>query len=108
MKKLILITGIILISYVVLTAVITSNAAKTKDVQETQAQTTVTQSAVEPTVYIVKSEDNRVVVYLNGVLYLKTDALVSNLPKSDKNRLEEGIVIKSKEELKSILEDYCS
>lgn len=102
MKKLILITGAVLIAYLLLVTVVT---------QEAQAPATAgvqTQSAKDEKEYRIGAADGRVAVFRNGELYLKTDTVLSSLPKSDRNRLEEGIDIDSLKELKERLQDYCS
>ncbi len=104
MKRLLLIAGVFFIAYVVFTSVVVPND-NTQKQEETQPESIVVQS---PTEYTVKAENNRVVVYLDDALYLKTSTVVSSLPKSDQKSLLYGIKANSKSELNSILEDYCS
>lgn len=103
MKKLLLITGVLLIAYVVMMSALSPSA-------EIRSQETAATIAQETTrdVYTVIDENNRVVVLLNGVAYMRTDTLVSSLPKSDQTRLKKGIKVYDKKELKRLLEDYCS
>ena len=105
MKKLVLITGIILM-VCLFTSVYASPAATvgthTSAIQENKGN--------EKEVFVLKSENNRIVVYRFGenTPYLTTDTLVSTLPKGDIMLLEKGIEVKGEENLKKSLEDYCS
>lgn len=58
--------------------------------------------------YRVGVSDDRVAVFHNGQLYLRTDTLLSSLPKSDRTKIENGIEVDSVKELKELLQDYCS
>lgn len=104
MKKLIFVTGLVLLSYVALSAMITPAA----EVPSFETESVIRQTEDDGTVYTVVSENGRVTVLLNGVRYLSTDTLVSSLPKADQTRLEEGIVLTDRDDLKKLLEDYCS
>ena len=105
MKRLILITGVLLIAYVVMISALSpSPGAQT-------AAISASESSGEPEsrgVYSLGVLDDRVAVYLDGALYLKTDTVVSSLPKRDQKKLEEGVSFNSKEELLRLVEDYCS
>lgn len=100
MKKLIAVTGVILIAYVIFSAAMGS------------AQPAVTdRTAAEgdgPAVYVMREENGRVVVYLNDAIFLRTDTPVSALPKNDRVKLQKGITVYSEKELKRLVEDYCS
>ncbi len=106
MKKLICATGIILIACVVTGNLFSGNT-------DASAQT-VQQSSVEENqsqeVFVLKIENGYLNIYCKetGELYLKTGTMASNLPKSDVMRLEKGVEIKGKEELRRAVEDYCS
>ena len=99
MKRLIVITGVILVVYLVLVTVVTQEADAPAAVGVQQA----TESG-----YRIGASEGRVAVFRDGNLYLRTDTTLSSLPKSDRNRLEQGINVDSLKELKSLLEDYCS
>lgn len=103
MKKIILTAGVFFIAYVVFSAVIVpqnnSIDAKAETVGIAQEQSTR---------YIVKSENDKIVVYIDDALYLRTNTPTRNLPKQDQTKLLYGIVLTSKDELKQLLEDYCS
>ncbi|MGN0491552.1 hypothetical protein [Ruminococcus sp.] len=105
MKKLVLITGIILM-VCLFTSVYASPAATVG----TQTSVTQENKGGENEVFVLKSENNRIVVYRFGenTPYMTTDTLVSTLPKGDIMLLEKGIEVKGEENLKKSLEDYCS
>lgn len=105
MKKLICITGIILM-------VCLFTGAYFAPADTTQAQTLnySDTKSVQKDLFVLKAENNRIVVYKNGgdLPYLTTDTLVNTLPKGDIMLLEKGIEIKGEENLRKSLEDYCS
>ncbi|MGN1432819.1 MAG: hypothetical protein ACI4XI_03860 [Ruminococcus sp.] len=105
MKKLILITGIILM-VCLFTSVYASPAATV----ETGTGISEEEKGNKNEVFVLKSENNRIVVYRYGenTPYMTTDTLVSTLPKGDIMLLEKGIEVKGEENLKKSLEDYCS
>ena len=105
MKKLVLITGIILM--VCLFTSVYASPAATVGTDVTSAEEN---KGNENEVFVLKSENNRIVVYRFGenTPYLTTDTLVSTLPKGDIMLLEKGIEVKGEENLKKLLEDFCS
>ena len=102
MKKLILITGVILILYLVVvtsvTPAATTPSATVMSTEESDAENG----------YIIGISEGRVAVFRNGDIVIRTDTQLSDLPKSDRVKLEEGIRIDSLKELKARLQDYCS
>lgn len=98
-KKLFAAAGVILIAYVILSAPLirSSGAGDGRDGDDGTVA-----------VYILREEDNRVVAYRNSELVLRTRTPVSSLPKSDRVKLRRGIIVFSEEELKKLVEDYCS
>lgn len=102
MKKLIVITGIILIGYLLL---ITFASQQTQVPAAVSAQA---EQLVAEKEYKIGVSDGRVAVFHNGKLYLKTETMLSSLPKSDRKRIEKGIEFDSLKELKLLLQDYCS
>lgn len=60
--------------------------------------------------YVLKSENDRIVVYDNvkGSSRVIADMPVSVLPPRDRQDLEKGIEVKDERELKRLLEDFCS
>ncbi len=105
MKRLVTITGAILMVCLVLSSffVPVSSAQNTTTVQ-TAAE------APEKEIFIVKAEDNRIVVYKKGedTPYIQTDTRCDLLPKGDVVYLEKGIELEGRESLRKALEDYCS
>lgn len=109
MKKIVGLTGVILIACMM----ITSLFAPVNSAENTSAtnNSSVSQSSGNESFdYIMKAENGYIVVYKKGENepYLTTDCRVSNLPKGDALYLEKGIEIKGKENLMKALEDYCS
>ncbi|MBQ3416383.1 MAG: hypothetical protein IJH32_00920 [Ruminococcus sp.] len=104
MKRLLLITGVLLITYVVMMSALSPSA---RSYEEIPASAAVTQMD-EGDVYTVLDENGRVAVLLNGIEYLRTDTVVSSLPKADQTKLKQGITVTDKAALKKLLEDYCS
>lgn len=105
-KKLICITGIILIACAVTGNIFAPNAdASAQTVQQSSAG-----DKQEEDVYVLKIEDGYLNVYCkeSGKIYLHTGTMSQNLPKSDVMRLEKGVEIKGKESLRRAVEDYCS
>ncbi len=105
MKRLVSITGIILICCVCIGAIYTPSEAV-----NTEAQIVATQSGEIAEVYILKAENNRLVVYKKGEEepFLVTDTYINSLPKGDILRLNEGIEIEGEKKLQKSLQDYCS
>lgn len=105
MKRLICITGVILIGCVCISTLFSPQVTA-----EIQTQNTVQQSTVHLQLFVIKSENNRIVVYKKGenTPYITTDTLTSSLPKADITALEKGIQIEGEAKLKKSLEDYCS
>ncbi len=58
--------------------------------------------------YTVKSHEGRIGVFVDGELSYLLDVYINTLPKSDRYLLEEGIVVYSEAELRSIIEDYTA
>ncbi|WP_294909212.1 hypothetical protein [uncultured Ruminococcus sp.] len=105
MKKLVLITGIIL-----MVCLFTSVYATPAATVGTQVSVIDENKGNENEVFVLKSENNYIVVYKFGenTPYMTTDTLVSTLPKGDIMLLEKGIEVKGEENLKKSLEDFCS
>ena len=105
MKRLVCITGIILISCVLIGALYTPSKAV-----NTVAEELVTQPDKETVSFILKAENNLIVVYIKGesTPFMVTDTYVNNLPKNDILLLNEGIEIQGEKNLQKSLQDYCS
>jgi hypothetical protein len=100
MKKTVLLIGAVMILYVIVSTLAAGD--RTSDSAAAPAVDTHT------VVYVVREENDRVVVYRDDSLFLTTDTPVSLLPKGDRTRLSKGIVLYSEEELKALIEDICS
>ncbi|HCA04549.1 MAG TPA: hypothetical protein DEO32_01485 [Ruminococcaceae bacterium] len=64
----------------------------------------------EPNKYVIKSESGRLVVYKKGAdaPFMTTETFSTGLPKSDADRLAEGVEVEGEQKLRKTLEDYCS
>lgn len=103
MKKMICITGIILMGCLFTGAFFSPATAE-------ESNNTVQTQAAEKEIYILKSENNVLVVYKKGENspYMITDSRIDVLPEGDIRRLKEGIEIEGKANLRKSIEDYCS
>lgn len=102
MKRLIGITGAFLLIYVIAVS-LASPAGEASAAGGTAS----VQSRNTPP-YIARESEGRIVIESGGTPILRTDTQVAGLPKIDRLRLSEGIVLYSDKELKRFLEDYCS
>lgn len=112
MKKLIAITAVILFG-----CLFVSSFSATQQTENMTEQTIIynekqasDKNEEDKQVYIIKAENGELVVYKKGVMdpFMNTGTLVKGLPKGDILRLEKGIEVIGKENLKKYLEDYCS
>jgi hypothetical protein len=101
MKKIVLLAGAAMMLYVIVSS---SSAGEMGSDQSKMTDA----DGLHEVVYIVREENDRVVVYRDDSLFLTTDTPVSLLPKSDRTRLKNGIVLYSDKELKALIEDICS
>lgn len=111
MKRLVILTGVIIyILFAVSAFIAIASEEKTVDAQVVDATERETASETTEESYIVRTEKGFIVVAdnKNKEVLWKTDTLVSMLPKEDINRLKKGITARNREELRSILEDFCS
>lgn len=104
MKKLILIvvTGGILISCVLISTLATS----TIYVNKTSAE----QTATDAKEYVIGIREGRIAVFRQGEdkPFLVTDTFANTLPRSDRNELSGGVEVTGEKELRKALEEYCS
>lgn len=112
MKKLILITGIVVYSLFAV-AMVAESGDKGKPAARVLAETIsfeTTSETEKPYPYILRASDGRIAVFDNksGKIVRKTDTLISILPEGDREMLEKGIKVRSEKELKRLLEDFCS
>ncbi len=109
MKKLIAVTGVLLISSIIITSYLTPSdyeAAQMKNHQEENVQ-----SAQElNTGYIVSVFSGRIALYRkrDKKVLFSTDTLVSDLPEADQNRLKQGIEAADMNEADNIIKELCS
>lgn len=106
MKRLVSITGTILIICLFVGVFF----APSGEAHSTSAVQSEPVSTVNEEIYIIKAEDNHIVVYKKGESepYLNTDTLIDSLPKGDTVYLEKGIEVEGRNNLRKALEDYCS
>ena len=102
MKKMLAVTGAILIACVILTSAASPNASAPRAASSGYRETAVDEG------FTVTEREGRVAVLRGERLYKLTDTPAASLPKADRNRLSEGIHVDSEKELKAVLEDYCS
>lgn len=110
MKKLILFTGIAIYTLFALTVFIDRNAEVRFYPPETAPHfEAASASSSPPALYIVTEKSGRIAVKNteNGKTIL-TDTPVSTLTESDRRLLRNGIELRTKNELRRVLEDYCS
>lgn len=112
MKKLIAITGVILFGCLFISTFSATQGGESSAEQTIiyNEKETDEQSDEQNQVYIIKTENGRLTVYKKGESspYLQTGTYVNALPKGDILRLEKGVEVTGKENLKKYLEDYCS
>ena len=106
MKRVILIsvTGAILIGCVIAQSVAEQHAAGNLSVSLSE---TLPDDSKR---FVMCTDKGRVVVYRAGESepFMTTETFVYSLPKPDKQKLEQGIIIEGEAALRKTLEDYCS
>ena len=102
MKKLILITGAILIA-----CVFAGNAAAPPPAETAVAAQ---QPAAQETGFVIRDCDGKIAVYRKGesAPMLITQTLTESLPRADAKRLRAGVDAPDRQTLEKLLEDYCS
>ncbi len=104
MKKMILIFGVFALVFVTFSAMMDAAFLKAQSADIL----TSSQTSPKEKTYTVKSENGRIVVYEGNELIRKTSTAVNTLPKKDQKTLLYGIKAETKEEMESILQQYCS
>lgn len=104
MKKLIIISSGFIIVCIIISFGILPNL---KDISSADDDEITSSQSIT---YVVKNFNGSIAVfeYGNDTPFKVTDINVKNLPYDDQNLLSQGIKVKTKEELKLVLEDYCS
>ena len=103
MKKLVAVTGMILISCVCVGSLYTQTGAA-------RPHTAVSAEETRAESYVIRDRNGKIAVFKSGsdVPLKVTSTRTSTLPKPDIIRLKNGIYVQNKQELERILEDYCS
>lgn len=102
MKKLIIITGAFLIICVIISGVLDLSASSYDNLKSNS------ESPIQQSEYVVKSANGKIVVYQGNTMIYRTNTAVNTLPKKDQKELLYGIQADTKEEVKLIIEQYCS
>ena len=102
MKKLILVTGLILIGCVLIS--ILASPRSVLYTGESPAQIR------EEKGYVIKDSGGRIAVFRTGesTPFMTTETYTKTLPRTDSTRLQKGIAVTDKAELQRLLEDLCS
>lgn len=100
MKKLVLITGLILISCT-LTNALAAPAPAAPAAQSAE---------LEVKRFFITEERGRLAVYRSGERepFLVTETVVSSLPRADRAAVRRGLEVEGEDRLRKLLEDYCS
>ena len=103
MKKLVAITGLVLI-----TCVCVGAAAQTETAPSETAAVAV--GTTVPQGYIIRDSGGRVAVFKSGgsAPVIVTKTRTDDLPRSDARIIREGIEVQDERQLKRVLEDFCS
>ncbi|MBE6735047.1 MAG: hypothetical protein E7563_06885 [Ruminococcaceae bacterium] len=106
LKKVFYYTGVIVIACVIASSVIASWT--TENQKPTEGDTT--SVSVSDKVYVLKSENDRIVAYIKGVdrPFIETTRTASSLPYDIQQKLVAGIEFDSEEKLRAAINEYCS
>lgn len=109
MRKLVLITGVVVYVLFVVSTFIAIGTEGKMSVLDTAAPQSVTTESLQQQTYTVKNIDGKITVLNSENNIIKTtDTLVALLPISDQTRLNKGIQVNGENELRTLLEDFCS
>lgn len=102
MKKLVLITGIILIGCVLISVLASPRSVLYTGGSPAQLQ--------ENKGYVIRDSGGKIAVFRTGesTPFMTTETYTKTLPRTDSNRLQKGIPVTDKAELQRLLEDLCS
>ncbi len=108
MKKLIAVTGILLISSIFITSYLTPSDYEAAQSQQQDADVRTEQELNSG--YIVSVFSGRVALYRkrDKKVLFTTDSLVSDLPAADQERLKQGIEAADMNEADRIIKELCS
>ena len=106
-KKLFYFTTVIVVSCVIASSVIT---ALTAPYEKKTDHTKVSASSKAERVYVLTQRQGKVTAYIRGieVPYIETTTTVNSLPYDIQERLRYGIEFRSEEELRRVMDEYCS
>ena len=107
MKKLMAITGSILLICIVITAVYAPQGTAVPPAQEEMSQVSQTGTAEK---YRLSVFERKVAAFENGKEYpiYIGDVYVNSLPEADRQAMENGIAAADRKTLNRLIEDYCS
>lgn len=111
MKRLVIITGIIVYILFAVSAFIAVASGEDNDPPlQTAATGAASQTLPQEEIFVVKSRKGKIVIEdgLSGEIIRETDTLTSMLPKEDRIKLKSGITAAGRDELRTVLEDLCS
>lgn len=105
-KKLFYFTAVIVVACVMASSVIT---ALTAPYHKDERTSVVSPSSVQR-VYVLTQRQGKVTAYIRGieVPYIETTTSVNSLPYDIQERLRVGIEFQSEEELRKVMDEYCS
>jgi hypothetical protein len=106
LKKVFYYAGIIVIACVIASSVISVWTTETDEPD--MGETTSVSSSDK--VYVLKSENDRIVAYIKGVdrPFVETTRTASSLPYDIQKKLIAGIEFDSEEKLRAAINEYCS
>ena len=109
MKRLILITGLIIYTLFAISAFIAVASENKSSILEVTAPTE-SVTVAERGLYTITQKNGIIVVIYNetGDVIKTTDTAVSILPVQDQQAIKKGIQVYNDKELAKLLEDFCS
>lgn len=110
MKKLILITGLIVYTLFAVSSFIAVATENKASILEVTAPAVTEETTGKKALYTLTEKDGVIVVIYNrnGNIVKETDTLLSVLPIQDQQKLKQGIQVDSEKELSRLLQDFCS
>lgn len=107
MKKMLYVTGLIVISCVIASSVI---EPLTTPSNKARVSNNGTYSQADGTVYILTCKNDRLVAYIKGdnAPYIETTTSISSLPHDVQLKLKEGIEFTNENDLRDTINEYIS
>ncbi len=105
-KKMFYLTAIVITACVIASAVVSAITTE----PEKPSHITSTAEEEQRDTYILTQKHGRIVAYIKGVEipYIETTTAVNSLPYDVQEKLQKGIEFSSLEELKAVMNEYCS